>query len=60
MESFRGAITFQSIVLTRVHSTMGYVRVFILTFEISLHAHLQNVVKYDYLIIKTKEGISLI
>ena len=35
-------------------------RVFILTFEISLHAHLQNVLKYDYLIMKTKEAISLI
>ena len=35
-------------------------RVFILTFEISLHAHLQNVLKYDYLIMKTKEAVSLI
>ena len=31
-------------------------RVFIITFEISLHAHLQNVLKYDYLIMKTIEG----
>ena len=40
-------------------SVENALRVFILTFEISLHAHLQNVLKYDYLIMKTKEAISL-
>ena len=32
----------------------------IITFEIPLHAHLRNVLKYDYLIMKTKEIISFI
>ena len=49
MESFRGVITFQSVLLTRVHLRMVFygLRVFIITFEISLHAHLRNVLKYE-------------
>ena len=40
-------------------SVENALRVFIITFEISLHAHLQNVLKYDYLIMETKEAICL-
>ena len=58
MEPFRGVITFQSALLTRVNLRMGYGYALLLLK--SLHAHLWNVLKYDYLIIKTKEAISLI
>ena len=57
MEPIRGVITFQS-ALTRVNLRMGYVYAWLLLK--SLPAHLWNVLKYDYLIVKTKEAISLI
>ena len=58
-ESFRGVIIFFPIYTSYESSFENGLRVFIITFEISLHAHLRNVLKYDYLIMKTKEAISL-
>ena len=57
MESFRDVITFQSVLITRVNLRIGYVYAFILLKSPCMHAHLRNVLKYDYLIMKTKEAI---
>jgi len=58
-ESFRGVIIFFPIYTSYESSFENGLRVFIITFEISLHTHLQNVLKYDYLIMETKEAICL-